>query len=145
MAGSLAAGLPLTTLFRLPLPRWLLRWLLMDSATPTAVLSVGCDIISQVPPELLAARLRDALRADCSGEVRASRVRIVALVAGHDRLLGRRAAHEFGRLSPRIEVQTIAAPHFLLQCAPQAPVAAMDALGLFGAGLAGGLQSGLTL
>lgn len=119
-------GLPIA---RLP---WalVLRWLLMNPETPPETVSALREAIGKVSPVVLAARLREALRVDCTQAALACPVRIVCLIPDRDRLLGRRAARALRRVSPRIEVATVHAPHLLLQCAPRAGIAAMNALSL---------------
>jgi hypothetical protein len=102
----------------------------MESETPRAFVSAVQKTILKVGPDVLATRTREALTVDRTDAVRACPVRIVFLAAEKDRLLGWRGARVRGGVSQRLEVVTIAAPHFLLQCAPQAAVAAMSKLGL---------------
>jgi pimeloyl-ACP methyl ester carboxylesterase len=128
--GSLMARLPLTAVFRVRPPRWILRWLLMDPATPPEIVSAVQDAIGKVPPEVLAARVKEALKADYSRQAVACPIRIVCLISESDRLLGRRASQALRRVSQRIEVVTVRAPHLLLQCAPREGLAAIGKLGL---------------
>jgi hypothetical protein len=128
--GSWTARLPWTAVFRVRSPRRVLRWLLMDAATPPGMVAAVQAAIGKVRPEVLATRMTDALRADCTKAALACPARIVCLVSGRDRLLGKHAARALRRVSQRIEVVTVRAPHLQLQCAPLAAVAAMNALGL---------------
>jgi sigma-B regulation protein RsbQ len=130
-AGMLFARLPLTLLFRMPRPGWILKWLLMDSATPSETVHNVQRAISSVSPRVLAARLRELLTGDCTKAARACAVRIVCLNAGRDRLLGRSASEALRENSQAVEILTVSAPHFPLRCAPQAAVAAIESLGLF--------------
>jgi pimeloyl-ACP methyl ester carboxylesterase len=130
LLGSPIARLPLASVFRARPPRWILRWLLMEPATPPEMVSAVQVAIGRVSPGVLAARMREALAVDCTAAALACPVRIVCLVSERDRLLGRRTARALRRLSQRIEVVTVQAPHLLLQCAPRAGIAAMNRLGL---------------
>jgi len=121
--GGWIARLPWKAVFRLRPPRWALRWLLMDAATPSETVAALQAAIGLVRPSVLAARMREALRDDSTGAAMACRVRMVCLVAERDRLLRR-------RLSACSEVVMVPAPHLLLQCAPGAAIAAMSGLGL---------------
>jgi len=126
--GVCLASLPLTTAFRIRPPRWMLRWLLMESATPPEFVATVQKTILKIRPGVLAARTKEALTVDRRDVVRACPVRIVCLTADRDRLLGARARD---LVSQRVEAVTISAPHFLLQCAPKAAVDVMSKLGLF--------------
>jgi len=121
--GRRLAWLPWAAVFRLRPPRLALRWLLMNRDTPRETVSAVQAAIGQVRPDVLAARMREALRADSTEAALACPVRIVCLVAGRDRLLGWRAF-------PGVETVTVPSPHLLLQCAPRAAIAAMNQLGL---------------
>jgi len=131
LAGNWLSGLPLETIFRLPIPNWFLRWLLMDSQTSAELIAACQSAISQVRPDVLAARMRDVLAVDCSEEVRGCPTRIVCLNAANDRLIARRGQLGFQRARPDIEMVPIAGPHLLLQCAPQAVVTKLEEMGLF--------------
>jgi hypothetical protein len=112
-----------TAVFRLRLPAWFLRWLLMDS--PDMVSAVQ-SAIARVKPAVLAQRFRDALAADYASVLATCAVRIVQLRPTADRLLGTRSHRGFG------EVVSVTGPHLLLQCAPEASLAALRELGLLG-------------
>ena len=128
--GPLVARLPWALVFRVRPPRWVLRWLLMDPATPPETVSAVREAIGKVRPVVLAARMREALRVDCTQAALACPVLVVCLIPDRDRLLGRHTARALRGVSQRIEVVTVRAPHLLLQCAPRAAVAAMSQLGL---------------
>jgi sigma-B regulation protein RsbQ len=127
----IAKALP-APLFRARTPAIVLRWLLMNSATAREQLVEVQDAIARVSPEVLARRLRDALTADFAEMLRACTVRIVCLLPETDRLLGTRALRRFLAVKPDMETVKIAGPHFLLQCAPDSCICALQRLGLFG-------------
>jgi pimeloyl-ACP methyl ester carboxylesterase len=127
----IAAVVP-TALFRARAPAWILRWLLMDSATPAEVVSAVRAAIGRVRREVLVRRLRDVLQADSSAALRQCNVRIVCLVSASDRLLGTRGLRGFLAARPDIEIAEIAGPHFLLQCAPESSLAVLRKIGIFG-------------
>jgi len=127
--GRLIAKILPTALFRPRMPAGILRWLLMDGATPEMI-SEAQDVIARVRPEVLAQRLRDSLNADFAPMLRNSTVRIVCLAPESDRLLGTRARRRFLVARPDAEIVTIAGPHSLLQCAPARSLAVLQKIGV---------------
>jgi pimeloyl-[acyl-carrier protein] methyl ester esterase len=130
--GPWIANLVPTVVFRGRAPAWILRWFVMDSATPLEMISAVQDAIASVPPEVLTRRLRDALNADFAATLEHCTVRIVYLLSGSDRLLGTRGLRGFLAARPDIEIVKIAGPHFLLQCVPDAILAALLKIGILG-------------
>jgi pimeloyl-ACP methyl ester carboxylesterase len=118
-------------LFRLRAPAWILRWRLLNSAATCELISEMQSAINRVSPEVLARRLRDALIADFEEILEACTIRIVCLLPESDRLLGNRGLRGFLAARPDVEIVRIAGPHCLLQCAPDASLAAIQKLGLF--------------
>ncbi|HLN01012.1 MAG TPA: alpha/beta fold hydrolase [Bryobacteraceae bacterium] len=133
--GSWIANLVPTALFRARTPAWILRWFLMDSATPPEMVSAVQDAISRVRPEVLTRRLRDALKADFTAMLQHCSVRFICLFSESDRLLGTRALRGFLAAKPDIETVKIAGPHFLLQCSPESSLAVLRKIGIFGSGV----------
>jgi pimeloyl-[acyl-carrier protein] methyl ester esterase len=121
-----------TFLFRCRAPAWILRWLVMDSATPSEMISAVQDAIASVRPEVLTRRLRDALNADFSATFKRCTVRIVYLLAGSDRLLGTRGLRGLLAARPDIETVKIDGPHFLLQCTPDRSLVVLLKIGILG-------------
>jgi pimeloyl-[acyl-carrier protein] methyl ester esterase len=121
-----------TVLFRVRAPAWILRWLVMDSATPREMISAVQDAIASVRPEVLTRRLRDALNADFAVTLRHCTVRIVYLLSGSDCLLGTRGLRGLLTARPDIETVEIDGPHFLLQCAPDSSLAGLLGTGILG-------------
>jgi hypothetical protein len=126
-SGVWIARFPLAMIFRIRPPGWVLRRLLMNDWDSAEMVSAVRDAIECVRPEVLAARVRDALKVDCSDALRRCGVRLVCLVAARDRLLKR---EPFDRAPQKVEVVTIPAPHLLLQCAPKEAVDVLTRLGL---------------
>lgn len=113
-------------------PASILRWLLMNSATSRERISEVQDAIARVSPEVPTRRLRDALTADFAEVFKACTVRMVCLLPETDRLLGTRGLRGLLAAKPDMEIVKIAGPHFLLQCAPDNCISALQRLGLFG-------------
>src|SRR5438874_10551596 len=85
--GVWIARLPLTTILRVRTPTWGLRWLLMDDSTSPEMVSAVRDAIKHVHPEVLAARVREALTIDLTDALKRCAVRLVCFVSAKDRLL----------------------------------------------------------
>ena len=131
LIGTYIAKILPSVLFNLRPPAWLLRWLLMNSATPEKLISEVQATIASISAEVLASRLREALKADFSQPLRDSSVRVVCLVPESDRLLGAQCYQLLREARPDIETIKIAGPHFLLQCSPESSWAALQKTGLF--------------
>ena len=127
----IAPLLPLR-LFRQRAPAWILRWLLMDSATASELICEVQNAIARVSSDVLTRRLREALNANFAEILKDCTVRIVCLSPDAHRLLGTRALRYFVAPNPLIETVKIPGPHFLLQCAPDDSLLALQDLGLFG-------------
>jgi pimeloyl-ACP methyl ester carboxylesterase len=72
-----------------------------------------------VPQDVLRTRLHEVALVDASEDLQKVTVPILYLRATHDRLVPRSSADRIARLSPRVTVVDIEAPHMLLQCAPR--------------------------
>ncbi len=58
------------------------------------------------------------------------KVRVVAIFAEQDRLLGRCARESLAEICPQAEIESIPAPHLALQVAPIAVVHVLQRLGI---------------
>jgi pimeloyl-ACP methyl ester carboxylesterase len=138
LCGGFAAspiGDPMRTAFSLGAP-WLFRRKLSDSAVRRFL--VGSDAqgdlieevrnaIRQVPPQVLADRLRQVLHCDVRSEISKIWVPILCLRGSADRLVGESCAKEILSQAQREESRsvTIDGPHLLLQARPTACVDAI--------------------
>jgi pimeloyl-ACP methyl ester carboxylesterase len=121
----LAAMAPL--LFRMPLPAfWIRRLLLGPDAPPHLVGGVHLAIES-VSPAVLSHRLRAILA--CDETRRSARVSIPVLYIrpDKDRLVSHKAFRDFCYAIPGAAVETIAGPHLILQREPRAAADVMVA------------------
>jgi pimeloyl-ACP methyl ester carboxylesterase len=128
--GAWVAKIVPTAVFRVRPPAWILRVLLMDSATPSEMVTGAQDAIIRVKPEVLIHRLRDALNADSRAMLSNCTARMVYLLPAADRVLGVRGLRGFLAAKPDIETVKILGPHLLLQCAPAGSLAVLQKLGL---------------
>jgi hypothetical protein len=105
-------------LFRLGVPRALLRYFLIGPHNAAGVLPELTEAITSVPPGVLAARVREILRSDASDALRSCAAPVVLLSASGDRLLGSRALRGVLEAQPAIERVSVDGPHLLLQARP---------------------------
>jgi pimeloyl-ACP methyl ester carboxylesterase len=131
LLGLLFARLPLTTVLRIRPPLWILRWLLMESATPPELVADVLKAILKVQPKVLASRIREALTVDRTDAASKCPVRVVCVAAERDRLLKSTVTRALPGYFPHAETMTKRGPHLLLQCAPATVRAALSELGLF--------------
>ncbi|APA71513.1 alpha/beta fold hydrolase [Janthinobacterium sp. 1_2014MBL_MicDiv] len=100
--------------------------LLAPYATP-ALQAELADALAQVPPAVLRQRLRAVLETDASRSFARGGLPVLYLRARHDRLVPPANALQILRLAPGAQLLDIAAPHMLLQAAPQAAADAVTA------------------
>jgi len=128
--GFVLARLPLKMIFSMPLPNFVLRTLLLgESASPGIIKRTG-EVIRQVAPAVLAGRLREALTSDYGKRRVDPALRVVAVFADGDRLLGREARRSIADVCEQAEVEIVDAPHFALQVRPRTVLEALLRLGI---------------
>jgi pimeloyl-[acyl-carrier protein] methyl ester esterase len=118
--------LPFELLFRLEVPRALLRYYLVGPHNAAGVLPELTEAIASVPSRVLAARVREVLRSDASDALRSCAVPVVLLSAAGDRLLGSRGLRGVLGVQPTIERVSVEGPHLLLQARPIEAGAVID-------------------
>ncbi len=101
-----------------------LKMMLGGYSTPE-LRALSAEALSLVRPEVLAARLRDVLRVDVTGELTSCPVPILYLRGSRDLVVPAHNLREIRRLRPSVEVTEIPAPHLLLQTQPGAAAAAI--------------------
>ena len=105
--------------------------LLAPCATPALQAQLAAAL-AQVPPSVLRQRLRAVMSADVTRTFARGSLPVLYLRARHDRLVPPANALQILQLAPGAQLVDIAAPHMLLQAAPQE---AADAVAAFLAGL----------
>jgi len=128
--GSFLARLPLTIIFRLPLTDFVSRTFLLGGSVSRHELSQVSQAIGQVRPQVLAGRLKEALTSDYGKQKVNAAIRVVAIFAQYDRILGRWSRQSVTEVCPKSDVVIIPAPHLALQVAPMAVLSALQKLGL---------------
>lgn len=111
---SLTSVLPIRLAQRLLAPRLLLG----SSATPE-LLRLFREAMAPVTASVLRARIHDVMTTDVSGSLGKVGVPMMYVQAMEDRLVPRAASKRFLSAAPDAAVAQIAAPHAVLQCAPQ--------------------------
>src|SRR5450830_78344 len=98
--------------------------LLAPYATPALQAELS-SALAQVPAHVLRQRLRAVLTVDASAAFALGSLPVLYLRALHDRLVPSLSALHIMQLAPGTQVVDIAAPHMLLQAAPQAGASAI--------------------
>lgn len=104
--------------------------LLAPCSTPQLQLQLQDELaaaLAQVPPSVLRQRLRAVLETDASRSFARGSLPVLYLRARHDRLVPPANAVQILRLAPDAQLADIAAPHMLLQAAPEAAAVAVTA------------------
>ncbi|MCM2569236.1 alpha/beta fold hydrolase [Janthinobacterium kumbetense] len=100
--------------------------LLAPCATPQLQAELAAAL-AQVPPSVLRQRLRTVLESDASHSFARGSLPVLYLRARHDRLVPPANALQILRQAPGAQLADIAAPHMLLQAAPEAAAVAVAA------------------
>jgi pimeloyl-[acyl-carrier protein] methyl ester esterase len=105
-------------LFRIGLPKLLIRLMLTGvSASPELVQGVA-DTLRSIPAKTLAARLRAVARVDATAECARLQTPVAYIRARQDRLIASRGARRLSECRPDAEMHELAGPHLLLQTRP---------------------------
>ena len=107
-------------LFRLPIPKAVVRLLILGQGAPESLLVEVKSVIRRVRPEVLAGRSRDIFSVDCAEALRQCAAPILYLAGRDDALVRPSAAAMIASIRPDVTVATLEGPHLLLQLAPQA-------------------------
>jgi pimeloyl-ACP methyl ester carboxylesterase len=97
-----------------------LRLALLGPRPEDDVLRLTRETIAAVPAAVLADRVGQVQRLDCSAELASVRCPILYLRATGDAVVSGRAAQQIRAVRPDVIVRRVDAPHFLLQAAPAA-------------------------
>lgn len=120
VAGWIAALRPFASLaFQRPPPEWAIRHFLAGSDAPAELVAAIRSAVADVPPEVMATRVRDALRVDATGALAACPVPLLYLSGSDDRLLRWAVVREMRERHPALEHRELAAPHLVLQRRPR--------------------------
>jgi pimeloyl-[acyl-carrier protein] methyl ester esterase len=114
-------------IFRLGSSRFLLQHLVLGDDPPAALIEATLKCLHSSNPVVLAARCRAALTVDATDEMMRCPVPLLYLAGTRDKLVSPRIVWQLKRLKSDLEIASIEAPHFILQRAPEAAVAAIVA------------------
>jgi len=112
-------------LFKLPLPEFAIRRFLAGKDAPQELIEQCRRVIQTTNPETMASRFRAIVQVNASQELLNCSAPILYLCAKADKIVSRKSLDEIKALRPDVEAALIDAPHFLLQHAPNAAVAAI--------------------
>ncbi len=96
-----------------------LRYALLGRAAPGPVTRALADATGSILPAVRAERLRSIAHVDCAAALARTTTPLLYLRAKHDRLVGAGSLRRILTARPDTQVATIAAPHLLLQSAPE--------------------------
>lgn len=123
------------TFVRCPVPRWLarlatpavvrrltarpmLRRALLNGVEDEQLLGLAVEAAAKAKPRVLAGRIQELRRLDCTEALRQCPAPILYLQAERDRLVRRGSLRFIKRTRPDVQVRTLCTPHLLLQIAP---------------------------
>ncbi|MGX9714283.1 alpha/beta fold hydrolase [Janthinobacterium lividum] len=109
------------------MPGFALRQALLAPCSTPQLQDELAAALAQVPPSVLRQRLRAVLETDASRSFARGSLPVLYLRARHDRLVPPANAVQILRLAPDAQLADIAAPHMLLQAAPEAAAVAVTA------------------
>lgn len=109
------------------MPGFALRQVLLAPCSTPQLQDELAAALAQVPPSVLRQRLRAVLETDASHSFARGSLPVLYLRARHDRLVPPANALQILRLAPDAQLADIAAPHMLLQAAPEAAAVAVTA------------------
>jgi len=109
------------------MPGFALRQALLAPCSTPQLQDELAAALAQVPPSVLRLRLRAVLETDASRSFARGTLPVLYLRARHDHLVPPANALQILRLAPGAQLADIAAPHMLLQAAPEAAAGAVAA------------------
>lgn len=105
-------------IFSVRLPEWAVRRYLLGRDAPAPLVAWFYRALGSLSPETLGSRLAAMLVGDARESLRAVSVPVLYLQATGDRLIGPRHARLIARLCPQARIETLDAPHLILQRQP---------------------------
>jgi pimeloyl-ACP methyl ester carboxylesterase len=120
MLKSLSRWLPLSLLFRLPIPDSALRYFCFGGAGDETLRTLLRDSLRANNPKVLAMRAHDGSRVDVTEALASITAPCLYIAAGNDKLVPGSAIDYLKNHLPAMEVIVIDGAHFILQVRPQA-------------------------
>lgn len=116
--------LPWSLIFAIPPARWIVRCFFVGTDASPAIVSMARAAIKKTPRRVLAGRMRAVFNLPDADEVPRLRVPVLSLSGTKDLLVPNDALEAW---APDVVRKKIAAPHLLLQAAPEAAWAEISA------------------
>lgn len=107
-----------TALLRMRLPKFLVRYFLLDKSSSHEMLDALYTAIKKVRVEVLGFRVREILNVKVCHLCASISVPVLYLQGNQDKLVGQDEAQLIGRSCKSFELHQIDAPHMVLQCQP---------------------------
>lgn len=112
--------LPLSLLFRLPIPDFILRHYCFGNADSKILRTLLRDSVRLNNPDVLAMRAREGASVDVTELLSAIKVPCLYIAASNDRLVPAKAIDHLKRHLSGLDVVTLPGSHFILQTQPEA-------------------------
>jgi pimeloyl-ACP methyl ester carboxylesterase len=116
--GTLGKGIVGPYLFRQPTFNIVGRWVMKAQGLSDEQIEFLLHAMGHDRPEILAARLKDALEVDALADLKKCPVPVLCLYAERDLLLAKRCHELIGEAAPNVRLVGFDTPHFLLQAKP---------------------------
>jgi pimeloyl-ACP methyl ester carboxylesterase len=117
---SLSKWLPLSLLFRLHIPTFIIRRFCFGSADSKNLRSLLRDAVRQNHPYILARRAREGANVDVTEILTKIKMPCIYIAASHDSLVPAEAIDYLKKHLPGLHVITLPGSHFILQTQPKA-------------------------
>ncbi|OGR91818.1 MAG: hypothetical protein A2992_08985 [Elusimicrobia bacterium RIFCSPLOWO2_01_FULL_59_12] len=105
-------------LFRQPYFNIVGRWVMQAQGLPGWQIDFLLQAMGHDRPEILAARLKEALEVDALADLKNCPVPVLCLYAERDLLVSKRCRELIGEATPNVRLVGFDTPHFLLQAKP---------------------------
>ena len=108
--------LPLTILFKLPIPTYLIKSLLLGERICSSIIGLFRQSLKKVKSSVLAYRVKEMSR--LKGGNLLVEVPCAYVIARNDKLVPKSHVNEFKRVISKLEIIDIDGPHFIAQAMP---------------------------
>lgn len=117
---TVSKWLPLSLLFRLPIPDVVIRHYCFGSAVTKTLSTLLREAVKANKPSVLALRARDGSRVDVTALLAQINVPCLYIAASDDKLVPQKAIDHLKQHLPDLTVVTVPGSHFILQVQPEA-------------------------
>ena len=106
-------------LSRMRPPEWLVRRYLLGNDAPNNLIKILYQALSLVPPPVLLDRLYSVLSVNVLPDLASLKIPVLYICASHDKVVGPRSLRTIQKWFPKVQVETVDAPHLVLQREPK--------------------------